>query len=126
MGDGRVFYIDPAVMDSNTGRAVGADSLDNAADFAGQVVFNPVAGAIGQMQRLQFDGPSQFSWDFSLSKRTRITENTNFEIRADFFNFLNHPTFYVGDTNVNNSQFGRITSTNVAPRVIQVAGRLNF
>jgi hypothetical protein len=126
MPDGRVFYIDPKVTDTATGRAVGADSLNNAPAFSGQVFFHPVAGTIGSQQRLQFDGPSQTRWDFSVIKRTRITEGTNVEFRADFFNFLNHPLFFVGDYNVDSQNFGRITGLNYAARVTQLALKLNF
>ncbi len=126
MPDGRVFYIDPKVTDPATGRAVGADSLNNAAAFSGQVFFHPTAGNIGTLQRLQFDGPSQTRWDFSVIKRTRITEDKNLEFRADFFNFLNHPLFFVGDYGVENPLFGRITILNNAARVTQLALKLNF
>jgi hypothetical protein len=126
MADGRVFYIDPSVTDPATGRAVGADNQGNTAGFAGQAFFHPNAGEIGTLQRLQFDGPSQVSWDFGVIKRTRIKENVNFEIRADFFNFLNHPLFFVGDYNIDSTQFGRITGLNFGARVMQVAGRFSF
>lgn len=124
--DGRVFYIDPAVIDPATGRAVGADNLNNTAAFSGQVFFHPNAGQIGTLQRLQFDGPSQVSWDFGVIKRTRIREKMNLEIRADFFNFLNHPLFFVGDYNVDSANFGRITGLNFGARVTQVSGRFTF
>lgn len=124
--DGRVFYIDPAIIDPATGRAVGPDAAGNAASFNGQVFFNPNAGTIGSLQRLQFDGPSQTSWDFGIIKRTRITESKNVELRVDFFNFLNHPLFFVGDQNVNGATFGRITQLNFGPRVVQAAMKFNF
>jgi hypothetical protein len=123
--DGRIFYIDPSVVDSS-GRAVGNDTLNNAAGFAGQVFFNPVAGTLGSLQRLQFDGPAQFAFDVSVLKRTRIRESLNLEFRAEFFNVLNKASFSIGDTNVNNAQFGRITATSQPPRVIQLALRVNF
>ncbi|RPJ59433.1 MAG: carboxypeptidase regulatory-like domain-containing protein [Acidobacteria bacterium] len=125
LGDGRVFYIDPKVTDLATGRAVAPDNLTNE-PFAGQVFFHPVAGEIGSLQRLQFDGPSQCQVDFSLKKQTVIREDTNFELRADFFNFFNHPLFYVGDYTLDSSQFGRITTLNYGPRVVQIALKLNF
>ncbi len=124
--DGRVYYIDPKVIDATTGRAVGVDNVSNTASFSGQVFFNPSAGQIGALQRLQFDGPSQTQWDFSVIKRTRITESTNFEIRFDLFNVLNHPLFFVGDTNVNSTTFGRITNLNFPGRIVQIAGKFNF
>ncbi len=102
------------------------DNLNNEAGFSGQAFFHPTAGTIGSLQRLQFDGPSQTQWDFGIIKRTAIREDTNFELRADFLNFLNHPLFYVGDYTVDSSTFGRITGLNFGPRVIQVAMKLNF
>lgn len=125
LADGRVFYIDPAVTDT-TGRAVGADNLNSTAAFSGQVFFHPTAGNLGTLQRLQFDGPSQTSWDFSVIKRTRLTEKMNLELRGEFFNFLNHPLFFVGDHSVDSTNFGRITSLNFGARVIQISGRLTF
>ncbi|HMV48068.1 MAG TPA: TonB-dependent receptor, partial [Blastocatellia bacterium] len=124
--DGRVYYINPSAIDPATGRGVGPDNVGNTAGFTGQVFFNPNPGEIGQLQRLQFDGPSQTSWDFSMIKRTRIKETKNLEFRADFFNFLNHPLFFVGDQNVNSTTFGRITGLNFGARVVQLALKLNF
>lgn len=126
--DGRVFYIDPKVTDPTTGRAVGADNAGNTAAFSGQVFFHPTAGNIGTLQRLQFDGPSQTSWDFSVIKRVRFdSENVrNLEIRADFFNFLNHPLFFVGDYSIDSTQFGRITGLNFGARQMQIALKFNF
>jgi hypothetical protein len=114
------------VIDPNTGRGVGPDNLNNTAGFAGQVFFHPAAGDIGGLQRLQFDGPSQTRWDFSVIKRTRILEGKNLEIRADFTNVLNHPLFFVGDYNLDSTTFGRITSLNFGARVTQLALKLNF
>jgi len=126
LADGRVFYIDPSVIDASTGRGVGPDNFDYSAGFAGQIFFNPVAGTLGSLQRLQFDAPAQFAWDVSIMKRTKIREELNMEFRAEFFNFLNHPTFTIGDTSVNSAQFGRITTTSQNPRVVQLALRLSF
>ncbi|HEV8486934.1 MAG TPA: TonB-dependent receptor [Blastocatellia bacterium] len=124
--DGRVFYIDPKVIDPATGRAVGDDNLNNSAGFASQVFFNPITGTLGALQRLQFDGPAQVAWDFSLVKRTRITERVNSELRAEFFNVLNHPGFFVGDQGINSTQFGRITGLNQAARIVQLALKVDF
>jgi hypothetical protein len=124
--DGTVYYIDPKVINPADGRGVGSDNFDYAAGFAGQVFFNPRAGTIGSLQALQFDGPAQFTWDFSITKKTRITETTSFDIRGEFFNFLNHPLFYAGDQTINSTNFGKITSLNVAARVVQVSAKFSF
>ncbi len=73
--DGKIFWIDPKVVDPVSGRAVGADNLTNAAGFDGQVFFNPTAGQVGNLPILAFDGPAQFRIDFALSKRIRITRS---------------------------------------------------
>jgi hypothetical protein len=123
---GGVFYFDPQVIDPATGKAAGPDNPDNTAGFPGQVFFNPAAGTVGTLQRLQFDGPAQFAWDLSLLKRTRVSERFELEFRAEFFNVLNHPSFAVEDFNINANGFGGVNALSQEPRVIQFAVRLNF
>ena len=123
--NGQVFYIDPAVTDTATGRAVGADNLNNTPAFTGQVFFNPLNEEIGKLQRLQFDGPSVLGNDISIFKRFTVTERIRAELRGDLFNFLNTPIFFFGDQGINSALFGRATST-FAPRVVQVSARLTF
>lgn len=124
--DGTLYYIDPSVINPSTGRGVGADNLANAAGFKGQVFFNPTAGNTGNLGRLAFTGPSQFTWDMSVKKRTRVTERVNADFAVDFVNILNHPNFYVGDQNINSTTFGRIASMNTDSRIIQMSLRLSF
>ena len=77
-------------------------------------------------------GPGQVNFDFALAKRTALgsTESRNLEFRAEFFNLFNHTQFAL--TNITNtnfssaSTFGVIQSTSVAPRIIQLALKLNF
>ena len=42
-----------------------------------------------------FTGPWQQSWDMSVKKGFRIYERNTLDLHFDFFNYLNHPTFYV-------------------------------
>jgi len=132
--DGRVYYIDPAVLDPS-GRAVGPDTLDNSAGFPGQIFFNPGAAELGTMQLLQFDGPSQSRVDLSLIKRTKLRGRLDSELRIDVFNVLNHPAFFVDDDlsasqsmtwNINNTEFGKVNDLNQDPRIVQVSFRLRF
>jgi len=45
------------------------------------------------MGRNLFRGPNFRNWDFSLVKDTRLGERVRMQLRAEFFNILNHPQF---------------------------------
>ncbi len=63
--------------------------------------FNGVPGdpsTLGNVGRNSLRGPGFFQWDLSGMKDFRLTEKTQFQFRADLFNFLNHPNF--GNPNV--------------------------
>ena len=105
--------------------------------FAGQIFYNPPAGYVGNLQRRMFSGPWQWSMDASVVKSVKLFENHSLALHFDFFNLLNHPTFYVspadaGDygsvtnMNINNTTFGKITGTNYANRRIQIGAYYKF
>ena len=124
--DGNVYWIDPKVIDPNTGRAVGADNLANAAGFAGQVFFNPMAGEVGTLPILAFDGPPQFVVDLSASKRVRVWKSAGLQIRADLFNVFDTVNFFVVDDDINSTTFGRINDTTTGARLLQLVVKLDF
>jgi hypothetical protein len=124
--DGQVYWIDPRVIDPNTGRAVGPDTLTNAPGFEGQVFFNPMAGEVGGLELLGFDGPSQFLLDLAIAKRLPIRGRWGLQIRADIFNVFNTVNFFVGDYDINSASFGRISATNTDPRLVQLVVKLDF
>ena len=124
--DGNVYWIDPKVIDPNTGRAVGADNLANAAGFAGQVFFNPMAGEVGTLPILAFDGPPQFVVDLSASKRVRVWKSAGLQIRADLFNVFDTVNFYVADDDINSTTFGRVNDTTTGARLLQLVVKLDF
>jgi len=75
------------------------------------------------------NGPGQSNFDLSLSKRTALpvlSERSNWEFRAEFFNAFNKPQFANPDSNSSSATFGRILNTAVNPRIIQLALKLNF
>ena len=47
----------------------------------------------GDLRRNVLFGPSFKEWNFSIFKNTPITERVNLQLRAEFFNILNHPNF---------------------------------
>ncbi|HLJ46248.1 MAG TPA: carboxypeptidase regulatory-like domain-containing protein [Bryobacteraceae bacterium] len=71
-------------------------------------------------------GPGQKNVDFSVVKRFPVTDASRFEFRAEFFNVLNHPNFSNPTLQENSASFGRILTTAVNPRVIQLALKFSF
>ena len=73
-------------------------------------------------------GPAQHNVDLSLRKTTALTEHMALEFRAEFFNAFNSTQFSNPDTTFSDGvpAFGNITATSVAPRVGQLALKLNF
>jgi hypothetical protein len=47
----------------------------------------------GDLGRNSLVGPTYKQWDFALYKNTGITERVRMQLRAEFFNILNHPNF---------------------------------
>jgi outer membrane receptor protein involved in Fe transport len=70
--------------------------------------------------------PGQKSVDLALTKTTKVRENYNLEIRADFFNAFNWVNFAGPDANITDATFGVITGTTVEPRVIQASAKFKF
>jgi hypothetical protein len=75
--------------------------------------------------------PDQADVDLSLSKNFRVhwpREDSDVQLRADFFNALNHPNFAGPDNayTTTPSAFGTITAMSTNPRVIQLALRYSF
>lgn len=72
-------------------------------------------------------GPGQSNWDLSIIKNTKVTEGTNLEFRAEFYNIWNHPQFDPPFNNIaTTSTFGLINSSSVPPRVVQFALKFLF
>lgn len=47
----------------------------------------------GDLGRNSLSGPTYKQWDFAIYKTTAITERVSMQLRAEFFNLLNHPNF---------------------------------
>lgn len=87
--------------------------------------FSPeITGTFGNSNRRFFHGPGINNWDFALHKSTPITEKTNLEFRAEYFNVFNHAQFSSVTGNILGS-FGAVTGARAA-RIGQVALKLSF
>lgn len=94
--------------------------------------FQPVDTAtvvrFGNAPRVDPDLRQDFvnNWDFSVSKRTGITEQVYLQFTAEFFNAFNHPRFGLPNIFANNPTFGIVTSQANSPRALQFGLRVGF
>jgi Carboxypeptidase regulatory-like domain len=89
-------------------------------------LFTPEAiGQLGDAPRRFFHGPGINNWDITFGKDTKLTERSNLQFRADFFNAFNHAQFNEPDGNIDHSTFGQINSAGLG-RIMQFAMKLQF
>ncbi len=99
--------------------------------FNTSVFSTPAAFTIGSAGRTLPDvrNPGITNADLSLFKNNYFghSERFNLQIRVEAFDAMNHPLFNSPDTNINDSNFGKITSTTgTAQRQIQLALKFVF
>jgi len=101
-------------------------TLTAIADSSGRLILvNPTPGQLGTLAPFYLEGPGSFRFDVSLSKRIRIGESKELEFRADATNVTNSPQWNNPNTDINSSNFGRITGAG-GNRIIIVGIRVNF
>jgi hypothetical protein len=98
-----------------------ADRWFNPAAFAA-----PPAFAFGNVGRNTIYGPGMQTLDLALHREFNLTERTNFQFRAEFFNALNHTNLGTPNRFVNTPQFGTITEASTPGREIQLSARFSF
>jgi len=90
------------------------------------------AGTFGNSGRNNLRGPDLKVVDLSLAKEFRFGERYGLQLRADFVNALNHPSFQAPHNDISQTNFGVIDSsltgngTTVAPRSGQLSARFSF
>jgi len=134
-----VFNADGTCAQSSASRTVGYLANNPNARYiaAGQ-------GAVSNLGRNTYLMPAINNVDLSLFKNFKVGESKFIQIRADFFNVLNHPQYVPGSVNTVDpisttgvTTFNQIFPATVDflkpsqvfssnPRVIQVAARFNF
>ena len=92
----------------------------NVADFA-----NPGAGNFGDLGRNTLIGPSLFDLDVVVQKNITIMERVKLQIRAEFFNTLNHSNYNIVDRIFADPSFGAVQSQ-LDPRQLQFGLKLIF
>jgi hypothetical protein len=72
---------------------------------------NPATGTFGNIGRNPIYGPGFGSVDFSVFKKTPITERVQAEFRVEIFNLFNRTNYANPSTTFSSSSFGQITAT---------------
>jgi hypothetical protein len=81
---------------------------------------------IGNVGRNVLRGPRQCNVDFSMGKRFPLTESRALDLRADFFNLLNHPNRDNPVSDISTADFGKVLSFSSSPRIVQFSLKLTF
>jgi hypothetical protein len=139
---GVVYFLPQAIIDNSLAAfEVGGKTLANLNPALPYIGPPTTAGQLGN--RIFLYGPWQARFDLNLTKRTRITERTDFEFRVQFLNAFNRPNFTiqaasadVGTSAVNSATFGQTTNAyrdftvsgtnDPGGRLIEFQLRLNF
>ena len=107
------------------------DNYINKACFTAPAVIGAdgVATGFGNTPNGILREPDQADIDLSLSKSQMVhwpKEGANLQLRADFFNALNHPNFAGPVNAASAATFGRIFGMSTNPRVMQFALKFSF
>jgi hypothetical protein len=118
-----VFFVNPNILDivvnPATGKAVSST-------LKAGLMSAPAPGTFGNFPINSLSGPSYFNWDFSVTKRIRITETVRFELKGTAINILNHPNFVYGTLNFDSTSFGRVTTQRGTSRQMNIIAQLSF
>ena len=125
--DGLKQAADPSAAKLTTLQGLNArNTLFAVTDASGQLLLvNPSPGQLGSLGQLYLRGPGSFRLDVNLVKRFKIREDWNFEFRADAIGLSNTPQFDTFNTDINSTNFGRITGAG-GTRLFVLGLRLNF
>jgi hypothetical protein len=105
----------------------GQSTLRAITDASGQLLLaNPEPGQLGNLGSRYLEGPGAFNLDLALFKVFRVSESRHVELRADFINATNTPSFGNPVNDINSLNFGRINATASGPRIIILGARFNF
>jgi hypothetical protein len=91
------------------------------ADFTRQTI-----GTFGNTGRDSIHGPGILNTDLALLKDTKIREGKNLQLGIEAFNVFNHAQFSNPTGNIASGNFGRILSTQVLSRIVQLRAKFNF
>jgi hypothetical protein len=86
----------------------------------------PAAGTFGNAPRNLIYGPGEQQWDMAIFKNFRLGGTQRLQLRAEAFNFINHPNLSGPNTDPTNANFGRSTGKDGNRRDVQLSIRYQF
>ena len=86
----------------------------------------PAVGTFGTLGKGALRGPDLVNVDAGLFRTIPVTERVRIQIRAEFFNLLNHANFALPTASVSSGSFGQILSTATDPRIGQFGLKILF
>ncbi len=113
----------------NTNLDLSRMSIEEIRAAGGAGLFSTITAAqrVGNAGRNILRSDDIASIDFGIIKNTKITESVRFQLRADFFNVINHRNFGIPNATVTaGANFLNQWSTNGGNRRVIVGGRLVF
>ena len=90
---------------------------------------NPAPNTLGTLGRNILEGPGFSNFDISMVKGfplPMLGEGGIGQFRFEAFNLFNRTNFGLPNTGITNSNFGRLTSTDGDPRILQLAIKISF
>jgi hypothetical protein len=121
-----VYFGQPIVLDNRATNvpAFNSSAFDVKSTDTFQYHIRTFSTTFGDLRQ---DGINQF--DASILKQFRLGHEGSksyFQLRAEAYNVINHPTFAAPSTTANNSQFGVITAQANRTRALTLYGRIVF
>ena len=86
----------------------------------------PDNNTFGNSPRNSYYNPGEQQWDLALFKNFSLSGMRRLQLRAECFNFINHPNLGGIEANPLNANFGRITSKDGNRRDVQLSVRFTF
>jgi hypothetical protein len=124
------FWVSNGPVTINTGAFAGpTGTVSNGAPkyFSGNFTAPP-AGTFNLQQgvRNSIYGPGFQDWNLSLFKTFVVNDRSNFQFRAEAYDFINHPNLSAPSFTANSGTFGVITSKTGLQRTLQLSLRFAF
>jgi len=86
----------------------------------------PAPGTYGNMGIGTLRGPGFWDWSQTVSRRFQVAEGQQVEFRAEAFNVTNSVRLGNPIVSLSGGQFGKITTSNGGPRIMQFALKYFF